>query len=459
MRESFFGRFPLTEGELDQIWTKALVVLDTNTLVHFYRYSVNTRKELLRVLEELQSRLWIPHQVANEFHTQRLERIKEQLDLGEKVTTLAEKHLNTLKSEVEALSRNPFLDMTKIGQKIDRFKEDLIGKIKEEHAEGIESYGVSLHDDPVLEKMAQLFSDRVGPPFTDIEKERLQSTAEERYTSKIPPGYKDSQKSGDAKYGDFILWSQLINHAKETEQDVLFVTDDSKEDWWQKVDGKMLGPRPELRDEFLRETGRIFYAYSSVRFLEKFAERSAKPAAARSVEEIRTTIESEEKRRKSIQNLARHEQEAGTEAGTSHIGEYLDILLAKRSALPPTSHLGAHLNRIEMLESQLADAEEELKGISLALDDTEFGSDDFKAILEIERKLQRRQSSLIHKINVAKERWNQFGSGIYFRMEETDVDRGISKHQTALDRRRSEVRRLAEISDEERARDETDKGS
>ena len=58
-----------------------------------------------------------------------------------------------------------------------------------------------------------------------------------------------------ALYGDLIVWKQTIEKAKESNRDVIFVTDDKKNDWFEaKVKGKRSGPRKELLREFSKES-------------------------------------------------------------------------------------------------------------------------------------------------------------------------------------------------------------
>jgi hypothetical protein len=38
--------------------------------------------------------------------------------------------------------------------------------------------------------------------------------AEQRFKESIPPGYKDNKKPEPDKYGDIVLWFQLIDYAK-----------------------------------------------------------------------------------------------------------------------------------------------------------------------------------------------------------------------------------------------------
>ena len=93
--------------------------------------------------------------------------------------------------------------------------------------------------------------------------------------AKSLPGYKDDGKdeatsSGPTnyrKYGDLVVWRQIIDRAIEAKKGVIFVNDDKKEDWWLVFRGKTLGARPELICEFLEKTGQGFYMYQADRFL------------------------------------------------------------------------------------------------------------------------------------------------------------------------------------------------
>jgi hypothetical protein len=65
-------------------------------------------------------------------------------------------------------------------------------------------------------------------------------------TNRIPPGYADEKKKDDPT-GDYIIWSELLSHAKTSKRPLLFVTGDKKEDWYRPtVRGRSIGPRVEL---------------------------------------------------------------------------------------------------------------------------------------------------------------------------------------------------------------------
>ena len=78
MKKTFLAYYPPTEEELQDLWDSGLIVLDANALLVFFRYSATTRDEFLRVLTGKKESLWLPHQVGDEFHRNRLKAIAEQ---------------------------------------------------------------------------------------------------------------------------------------------------------------------------------------------------------------------------------------------------------------------------------------------------------------------------------------------------------------------------------------------
>ena len=58
-------------------------------------------------------------------------------------------------------------------------------------------------------------------------------------------GIKDSNK-----YGDFIIWKEMLRFAKEKSCSIIFVSRDLKKDWFQVLHGMTCGPCQELLEEF-----------------------------------------------------------------------------------------------------------------------------------------------------------------------------------------------------------------
>lgn len=46
---------------------KGLVIFDTNVLLNLYNYSIDSTKEIIKNLEKINDRIWLPGQVYLEF--------------------------------------------------------------------------------------------------------------------------------------------------------------------------------------------------------------------------------------------------------------------------------------------------------------------------------------------------------------------------------------------------------
>ena len=93
MRDLFPGYYQPTEQEFDELWKECIFSFDTNVLLHIYRYSPKTRERLFDILEKLQARIWIPHQVGYEFHKNRLNVISSQSNAYDKLVKILEDNL------------------------------------------------------------------------------------------------------------------------------------------------------------------------------------------------------------------------------------------------------------------------------------------------------------------------------------------------------------------------------
>lgn len=288
MRGPFEGYHPLSASEADILWSTALVVVDTNVLLNMYRLSPSARIKLLSTLEAYSDRLWLPHQVGVEFHSNRVEEIRNQRSMGSKLLKTVESFKGAFTSVLQDYALN--VDTGFLREDLEEMVETFslrIKKASEDHAKG---YGVTPQSDPILMALEVLYDEKIGVGPSGDWLKSAYVEAEARYADKVPPGFKDAKnKSAPRKYGDYIIWSQILQHAKDGQHDVLFVTDDKKSDWWWESEGETLGPDPRLRNEFRAKTGRLFYAYRSDRFVRLSDERQSVATDEKLISEIRIT--------------------------------------------------------------------------------------------------------------------------------------------------------------------------
>jgi PIN like domain len=289
MRDLFPGYYQPTEEEFSELWKECIFSFDTNVLLHIYRYSPKTRERLFDILKELQKRIWIPHQVAYEIHKNRLTVISYQSGAYKEIQTILDKNLaiGALKDDLfKKYQKHPFIDVKQIIEDI----EGVINKIKDDLQATKQAHPDFRENDPQWEQLIAIIDGKVGQPYSKEELDKKYKVAEQRFKDLVPPGYKDDDRKKDNnKYGDVIIWFQLIEYAKSEKKPIIFVTDDNKEDWWLKHDGQTIRPRPELVQEMLTETGVRFYMYSADRFLDyaqKFLNLSEQPEVIEEAREI-----------------------------------------------------------------------------------------------------------------------------------------------------------------------------
>lgn len=311
MKELFPGYFKETEGHLREIWDTSLFVFDANILLNLYRYSDTTRSEFLRILEKIKNRVWLPHRAAEEYLNNRLSVIDQQ----EKSYDDTTKSIISLKSDLENARQHPFVSSATM-DKVSRVFDELCEELKKNKS----VHTTRISNDEIKDSIAAIFENRVGSPYEKEKLQELMTEGEERYKQKIPPGFKDGAKSGDSevfvekcrKYGDLIVWSQVIDKAIESGKGVVLVTDDKKEDWWEKFKGKTVGPRPELVKEFKDRANNTFHMYQADRFLELARENLDEQVSEEVVAEIREVKRRDKiayKRMKELEYLNRRKHE------------------------------------------------------------------------------------------------------------------------------------------------------
>ena len=302
MKSKFPGYFKLTDKEINELWKNALFTLDANILLNLYRYSDETREEFFKILNKLKKRIWIPHQSAQEFFNNRLGVISQQEKSYEETIS----SLKSIEKEFHNSRQHPFLS-DKLLKKFTSLNEEICKQLEGNK----EFHNNRITEDDILAKIESLFDKKVGNEFTEEELQEICKEGEIRFKNKVPPGYKDSSKNDDTelnsrKYGDFIVWKQIIQKSKDLKQGVILLTDDRKEDWWVRFKGKTISPRPELIKEFQLEAEQSFHMYQSDRFLEFARDFLNEKVDEKAIEEIRELRRLDERRR--MMNLRKEEE-------------------------------------------------------------------------------------------------------------------------------------------------------
>ncbi len=252
MRKKFEEYYRPTESELDIIWDSCLFVFDTNVLLRLYRYSKKTTDSILSIMTTLNDRVWLPYHVGLEFHKLKFQKIHDQVFSYDKL-------ISELTSAREKLHRDYGTHRTINIKTLDKQFNNAIKyveKCKRKQPDWL------THDE-IGDQIAVIFKDKIGGNYTQDELEAIYVEGRERYQRKQPPGFADDkEKQEPDKFGDLIIWKQMIDKARETKIPIVFVSEDEKEDWWLKLREKKYGPRTELVREMLDNAGVKFYIYT-----------------------------------------------------------------------------------------------------------------------------------------------------------------------------------------------------
>jgi hypothetical protein len=261
MRSQFPGYFTPSEKEFAELWTNCIFAFDANVLLGLYRSTTETQEVFFSVLEKITSRIFLPHQAASEYLGNRLNAISFRSDQYGKIKTESEKLANAIESIVQEHAVLNGNDISGVARDFAKTMGGLVDSSAEKEPD-------LLRSDDVLARLADLFENCTGEPYAPERQKEIYALGAQRYAQAVPPGYKDDKKGDPTKYGDLLIWFQLIDHALTKKKPIVFITGDVKEDWLQQHRGETVGPRPELRQEMMASAGAAFWMYTTPRFLE-----------------------------------------------------------------------------------------------------------------------------------------------------------------------------------------------
>ncbi len=283
------------ENQEADLWKNSIFVFDTSALLQFYYYSDNAKKNIFEtIFKTLKGRLWIPFHVGYEYLKNRESAIRksysEKYDPLEKenikgiqnLIELIAPKLDDFQNKTKSTDTHPFIDANIIDVfkgELEKFKtsfQEFEGKSKQEFEARKAEINSMLDDDIVLRAIENYFEE--GEAYSFEKTMEVVAAGEIRYRNNIPPGYKDNgDKDGTQKYGDLIIWQQIIDYAEKNKKPIIFIINDVKDDWvhvLKKDKEKTIDrPREELIKEIKDRANVAFWMYTFSQFLYKAKER------------------------------------------------------------------------------------------------------------------------------------------------------------------------------------------
>ena len=233
-------------------WGNGLFIFDNSILIGLWRdYSEPTKKALLDFVQSIAlERRWIPRQVSKEFRKKCHEKLNRELL---RFTSLRDALQTVLSSEV-VCNLPQFAQFSKLGDQI------LEAITRQQHQWETDA-------EARMHEIESLFM--VGPGYSLPRLCEICAIGEQRYQLDVPPGYMDRSKTGTNKYGDLIIWFEIIDEAKKRRCPVILTSNDRKEDWWEMSDGKPVRPHHNLEDELYAEAGMPLLMYTADQFVSR----------------------------------------------------------------------------------------------------------------------------------------------------------------------------------------------
>jgi len=265
----------LSPEQVNAMMDNALLVFDTSALCSIYNLTEQYRTTLITILSYLKQRIWLPRQVAYEYQKNRLKAIyNPKVEKYTYPPFIKDKFVDDVRVFISQWKDNkychPFINEVSLNiietevEEVCKHIRIIKDTVKKEYDCRKTEIDTIPDNDPLFSLVCSL---SIEPEYPISSLLSIVKEGSNRYLNNIPPGYLDKDKPDEGnpfrKYGDLIIWKSIIKHAKEIGKDVIFITDDIKNDW--RIDGK---PRAELQSEFHEESGKLIDIQTLNGFIE-----------------------------------------------------------------------------------------------------------------------------------------------------------------------------------------------
>lgn len=290
MKSKFFEYYPISEEDINRIWTNGIFSYDANILLNVFRYSEDARNRVLESIGYFQDRTIMSYQACLEYHKNKRNVTDNLRNCYDEIIQYFNEFVTKLNDgDLSKYRRHCSID---IERDINNPLRSAVKKIEKNISDKRANHDILLNVEELDNRIAELFDGRVSDDFPEDKLNEIYSNGKERYEKKIPPGYADKKNKNENDkrnlYGDLIVWEHLIEISKENDCDIIFITDDNKSDWWEIVNGERKNPRLELYHEFTERTGHRILIYSIDKFVEYAAQhKNKKKASQKVIDEIK----------------------------------------------------------------------------------------------------------------------------------------------------------------------------
>ncbi|SDD54611.1 hypothetical protein SAMN05428987_5228 [Paenibacillus sp. CF095] len=228
----------------------AIIIMDTNVWLDLYSLSPETISDVMEAIDN-SNIFWIPHQVIVEFQRKvkevRERNFKRYGSLKEEVCKVISNANNEITSLFNTHNKHKLSDVTAFHKVIHNQLNDVIKDVKKKLQQMQTDHEVEMStnyinfDGDFIEEYFISYKQELSEPngFSIMQLLEIYEEGEKRYKYCIPPGFTDQSKNSDRsseiperKYGDLVIWKEILDYVKKRPINVIFVNNERKSDWW-----------------------------------------------------------------------------------------------------------------------------------------------------------------------------------------------------------------------------------
>lgn len=283
MKSKFPAYHRIHRDDLLARFDECVFMFDACALLDIYRMKKDVTDDVFKVMEHLKEQIRIPYHVAEEYFDNIHEVLNTQISNIKNSRTDFSKFIQSL----EAKRSQPYISK-KATYLLGKLKQQVEKDFKEQ-----EDYIMNqLVHGEYQNRMNDLLEGKVLEAFSKEELAEIEKEGDKRREEKIPPGYKDANKSSN-RCGDLINWKEILRFAKDSGKCIVLVSSEQKEDWVLREHGRIICLRYELQKEFYDTIGnnnQLIHFLSLDRFLELAREKDDQVVSEATVNEVKDYV-------------------------------------------------------------------------------------------------------------------------------------------------------------------------
>lgn len=283
MKSKFPAYHRIHRKDILERFDDCIFMFDACALLDIYRMKKEVADDVLKVIEHLKGQIRIPYHVAEEYFNNIHDVLNTQINNINNSRTNFNKFIQNL----EAKRSQPY-----ISKKTTDMLRKLRIQVEKDFSQQEEYVRDQLIHGEYQNRMNNLLEGKVLDPFTKEELEDIEKEGEQRRQKKIPPGYKDANKSFN-RFGDLINWKEILRYAKESGKCIVIVSSEQKDDWIIREHGCIICLRYELLAEFYETIGnqkQLIHMLSPDMFLELAREKDIQVISEATVNEVKNYV-------------------------------------------------------------------------------------------------------------------------------------------------------------------------